>query len=56
MLKKDVYNGFSNKTNTTKVICKYKSTQRFSKNAESALNRSNIFSVVGELGHAKEKI
>ena len=24
MLKKDVYNGFSSKTNTTKVICKYK--------------------------------
>src|SRR6185369_12217467 len=55
-LKKDIYNGLSNKTNTTKVICKYKSDQRFSKNLESALGRNNIFSAVGEIGHARENI
>src|SRR6266511_2985034 len=38
------------------VNIKYKSTQQFSKNAESVLNQSNIFSVVGELRHAKENL
>nr|CAG8579011.1 11518_t:CDS:2 [Entrophospora candida] len=51
----DVNNGVTERANSTKVLCKFKNSKRFT-NVKAAIKRDSVISAVGEVGNRQNNL